>query len=77
MPADDVRATTIDILVDTGASSLVLPQDVVEVLGIEQIDTAIVEYADGRQEELPVAGPLSVEVMGRLRNSECAVGPRM
>ncbi|MFN0148352.1 MAG: retroviral-like aspartic protease family protein [Dehalococcoidia bacterium] len=74
LPADDVRATTIDILVDTGASSLVLPQDVVEVLGIEQLDTTIVEYADGRQEERPVAGPVAVEVLGRTRNFDCVVG---
>ena len=74
LAAADVRSTTVAMVVDVGASSLVLPQDVVEVLGLDTIDTTIVEYADGRQDELPVAGPAQLEVLGRTRNFDCVVG---
>lgn len=72
--AGDVHATTIPILVDTGASSLVLPEDIVTALGIDLLDITTVEHADGRTEERPVAGPVSVEVQGRIRNFDCVVG---
>ena len=38
----DIRRTTVDGLVDTGAVSLVLPQDIVERLGLDQQGTAVV-----------------------------------
>ncbi len=71
---DDIRIAIIPIIVDTGASSLVLPQDVVELLGLESIDRTSLEYADGRQEERPLAGPVLLEVLNRARNFDCVVG---
>ena len=51
-----------DGIVDTGAVVLVLPQNVVERLGLKQRRTVIVTYADGRKEERPVAGPITVQI---------------
>ncbi len=40
----NIRRSTIDAIVDTGAVTLVLPQNVVERLGLEQRGTAFVTY---------------------------------
>ena len=72
---DPVRATRLDGIVDTGAIMLVLPQNVVDRLGLDSIRTAIVTYADERREERPVAGPVAIEVCGRAMVTECLVGP--
>ena len=72
---DPVRRTEAEGVVDTGAVMLVLPQNVVERLGLEPLRTAIVTCADERQEERPVAGPVTVEVCERMMVAECVVGP--
>ena len=69
-----IRQTNVDALVDTGAVMLVLPQNVVERLGLTQQRTAVVTYADDRREERPVAGPVTVEVCGRFMSTDCVVG---
>ncbi len=75
LPAAQVRRATVRILVDTGAVMLVLPQDLVENLGLEQDGRVIVTYADERREERPVAGPVTVKVGNRTTNVNCVVGP--
>ena len=73
--ANPPRRADVEGIVDTGAVMLVLPRDVVEELGLEPLRTALVTYADERKEERPVAGPVTVEVCGRLMVAECVVGP--
>ena len=51
------RRTTVDGIVDTGAVTLMLPQNVVERLGLERQGTAFVTCADERRDERPLAGP--------------------
>ena len=53
----------------------VLPQNVVERLGVRTRRTAIVTYADERKEERPVAGPLTIHVCNRFMSTDCVVGP--
>ena len=53
----------------------VLPQNVVERLGVRTRRTAIVTYADDRKEERPVAGPLTIHVCNRFMSTDCVVGP--
>jgi clan AA aspartic protease len=72
---DAIRRRTVNAVVDTGAVMLVLPQDVVDVLGLLTDRTVIVAYADERKEERPVAGPIRVTVAGRSMITECVVGP--
>ena len=71
----DIRRSTIDAIVDTGAVTLVLPQNVVERLGLEQQGTAFTTYADERREERPLAGPVTVRIGNRSMSMDCVVGP--
>ena len=52
----DIRRSTIDAIVDTGAVTLVLRRNVVERLGLGQRGTAFVTYADERREERAAGG---------------------
>ena len=72
---DQVRAFSVQVIADTGAVMLVLPQDEVEALGLREIRKAVVRYADERKEERPVAGPVTVRVDGRAATVDCIVGP--
>ena len=72
---DRVRSQRVDVVVDSGAVMLVLPQDLVEALGLRMLRKAIVTYADERKEERDVAGVVSVSVAGRSVETNCVVGP--
>ena len=54
---------------------LVLPQNVVERLGVSIRRTVVVSYADERKEERPVAGPLTIRIGNRFMSTDCVVGP--
>ena len=71
----DIRRTSTEAIVDTGAVMPVLPWNVVERLGVRTRRTAIVTYADERKEERPVAGPLTIHVCNRFMSTDCIVGP--
>ena len=71
----DIRRSTVDGIVDTGAVTLVLPQNVVERLGLGQQGTAFVTYADERRDERPLAGPVTVRIGNRAMITNCVVGP--
>jgi predicted aspartyl protease len=70
-----IRRSSLDAIVDTGAVMLVLPQNVVERLGVGIRRTVIVSYADERKEERPVAGPLTIRIGNRFMSTDCVVGP--
>lgn len=70
-----VRRTRVDGIVDTGAVTLVLPQNVVERLGLAAQRTVIVTYTDERKEERPVAGPVTVRIGDRFMSTDAIVGP--
>ena len=65
----------VDVIVDSGAMMLVLPQDLVEALGLATLRKAIVTYADERKEERNIAGVVAVKVAGREVETSCVVGP--
>ena len=70
-----VRRTRVRGIVDTGAVMLVLPQNIVERLGLRVQETVVVTYADNRREERPVAGPVTVRIGDRSTRADCVVGP--
>ena len=70
-----IRRTQVDGIVDTGAVTLVLPQNVVERLGLKTRRTVVVTNADERKEERPVAGPVTIEIGDRFMSIDCVVGP--
>ena len=71
----EVRRSSVDAVVDTGAAMLVLPQNVVDRLGLEKQRTVVVTCADERKEERPLAGPVTVRIGNRSTNTDCVVGP--
>ncbi len=71
----DIRAVEIDALVDTGAVMILLPQELVETLGLEKIDRAIVSLANDEKIELDVAGTVSLTIGNRRMKTDCLVGP--
>ena len=70
----EIRSYKMEGLVDTGAVMLMLPQDVVEKLGLRTIRTAVVSYADERKEERDIAGGVIIKIGDRKMNTECIVG---
>lgn len=72
---DQVRSARVEALADSGSMMLMLPQDVVEALGLIEVRKAIVTYADERKEERPVAGVVTVRVGDRATSVDCVVGP--
>ena len=70
-----VRRVVADLLVDTGAVLVLLPQDIVEVLGLGTIDKAVVTLANNENVEMLIAGPLVLTAAGRTMNTDCLVGP--
>ena len=70
-----VRRTTVDGVVDTGAVMLMLPEDVVSLLGLATQSEVLVTYADERREIRSVAGPVTVRIGDRGMIAECIVGP--
>ena len=72
---DSVRRETIKAVADTGAVMLALPQDVVRRLGLGVVRTIATSYADGRRGNLPVAGPLTIQIGDRQMTTDCIVVP--
>jgi clan AA aspartic protease len=65
LPADRVRSTEIEALVDTGATMMVLPADAVSRLGLLPAGYRKVRYADGRTAEVPWVSGVGVTILGR------------
>ncbi len=76
LPEADIRSATVSAVADTGAIMLALPEDVVGRLGIRHRSSITATYADGRQGELPVAGPLLVRIGDRSMPANCIVLPQ-
>lgn len=60
-----VRTYEADALVDTGAVRMILPQQVVDRLGLAVRGQRVAEYADGCKEAVSVTGPLIIDLEGR------------
>jgi predicted aspartyl protease len=70
-----IRRERVRVLADSGATVLLLPQDLVERLGLQVLDEkAVVTYADERKEELAIAAGLTVRVGDRSMVTDCLVG---
>ncbi len=74
-PSTAVRRHSVRALVDTGAVLLVLPQDIVDHLGIRRRGKSVVSFADDRKVEWETAGPVTVRIGNRSGVFECLVGP--
>jgi predicted aspartyl protease len=73
---DKVRRETILALVDSGATKLVLPQAVVERLGLPLGNPLKVRYADGRRSRRQEAKGVLVKLLGREDTFSAIVEPK-
>ena len=60
-----VRTYEASALVDTGAVRTILPQHVVDRLGLAVRGQRVAECADGRKDVVSVTGPLIIDLEGR------------
>lgn len=65
LDAKDIRSMEIEALVDTGATMLMLPADVVERLGVRIAGQRNVRYADGRVAPIPWVAGVKIVILGR------------
>jgi clan AA aspartic protease len=62
---EHVRSIEIEALIDTGASTLILPADVVAKMGFDQLDVKKVRLADGSLIDSPRVTNVRLEICGR------------
>jgi clan AA aspartic protease len=72
---EKVRTRTVRALVDTRATLLSLPEDVVKELGLPVIGRRGVRYADGRRKSVRCVGGLLIEICGRVMSCDALVEP--
>jgi clan AA aspartic protease len=60
-----LRVYETQALVDTGSTRTVIPNSIVQQLGLRIRSQEIAQYADGRQETVGVTGPVIIELLGR------------
>ena len=70
-----IRRAEVDAIVDTGAIMTLLPQELVEKLGLTVFDTVTVTLADESRVRLKKAGPLNLTIGDRPMITDCLVGP--
>ena len=70
----DVRRTTVEGIVDTGAVSLVIPEEIATELGLRDFGTRTVIYADERREQHPVTD-VTIKIGNLTTRTEAIVGP--
>lgn len=76
IPAEKVRRAAVRGFVDSGAARLVLPQSVVEQLGLAASQSVAVRYADGRRDHRPLATDVRLTYAGRSSVFDAVVEPQ-
>jgi predicted aspartyl protease len=74
LDASAVRGASVEALVDTRAVMALLPQDLVERLGLPTNGSIIVTLANEQRVELPRARHLSLAIGDREMDTDCLVG---
>jgi clan AA aspartic protease len=60
-----IRSCEVDAIVDTGAVLTIVPQPILDKLGVGIRGTRVAEYADGRKEEVGMSHAVIIEILGR------------
>ncbi|MGK5094539.1 retropepsin-like aspartic protease [Deltaproteobacteria bacterium TL4] len=72
---EEIPHSELDMLVDTGAVLLMLPQDEIEKLGLQPSKKIVVTYADERKEERWVVHGVEIAIGNRSMVTDAIVGP--
>jgi len=75
MKEDEVREMTVQAIVDTGAWTIVINEEVREKLGLLDNGYGEATLADGKKEEYPLAGPLEIRWKNRRFTCDALVLP--
>jgi clan AA aspartic protease len=73
---DAIRSLELEALVNTGATMLALPEEVVAALGARTLGTRRARDARGMAIEVPWVGGLLIEILGREMTCDALVLPR-
>jgi clan AA aspartic protease len=73
LPVDQVRTYAADAMVDTGAVCTVIPQHVVNQLGLPVVGQRVATMADGTRNTVNVVAPIQIEILGRSTFEEALV----
>lgn len=65
---DPSKTEEVSAVIDTSATMLVLPQDLVERLGLRKIRDSRVRYANREVEVKPIYGVVALDLRGRVGN---------
>ncbi|MCU4139282.1 MAG: putative aspartyl protease [Methanophagales archaeon] len=63
----------VEAVIDTGATMVVLPRDIVEELGLRKMREVKVRYANNKVETKPIYGVVNIELKGRSANLDVLV----
>jgi clan AA aspartic protease len=72
---DEIRRMTINVMVDSGAITLAINEEIRVALGLKIKSYRPSLMADGRRTDLPVVGPIKVVFEGRDCNTDALVLP--
>lgn len=75
MDEDDIRTLDINCLVDTGAMTIVINEEIREALGLDILGERLNQMADGRKMVLHLAGPVDIWFEDRLSTTNAIVMP--
>ena len=65
---DPTKSFEVEAVIDTGATMVVLPQNIVDELGLRKIREVKVKYANNKTELKSVYGVVTIEIKGRAGN---------
>ena len=65
---DPAKFVEVEAVVDTGATMVVLPQEIVDELGLKKVREVRVRYANNSTQSKSVYGVATVEISGRTGN---------
>jgi clan AA aspartic protease len=71
----DVRVEHLEALVDTGATTLVIPIDVCRRLGLRRVRTVPVRLADGTDREIDYMGSIFLRILDREMTCDALAAP--
>jgi clan AA aspartic protease len=73
LPKEQVRTYEADAVIDTGAVASVIPEFIVRQLGLDTPKQRVAEYAEGREDAVPVTDPVEITILRPDVTVECLV----
>ena len=67
------KSVEVEAVIDTGATMVVLPKDIVEELGLRKMREVKVRHANNKVETKPIYGVVNIELKGRSANIDVLV----